>query len=210
MDEIKTFSQMYDFVCQKGSTFKQHAEAVKKIAQKCSSITELGVQGMNSGIGLLYGLSESPHSLRSYLGIDINFPPENILNKVRKMAEDSGINFTFKQISDLDFSILDPVDFLHIDTSHTYLHLTYELETFAPFVRSYILMHDTSDPYGYRDDSPPKPELDFRYPAHINRKKRGLWIAIEDFLYEHSDWSLYERGLESPGYTIIKRKNSFI
>lgn len=80
MDEIKTLAQMYDFVCQKGPTYKQHAEAVKKIAQKCSSITELGVQQMISGTGLLYGLSESPLSPRSYLGIDMNPPPEDILN----------------------------------------------------------------------------------------------------------------------------------
>ncbi|MBF8263348.1 MAG: NYs-1 [Parachlamydiales bacterium] len=206
---INSLEEIYQHVSQDSALYRQLVPAAKRMAQKCASAAEIGVLHMHSSFGILFGLSKSSQKPRSYLGIDISPPPEQCLNAAKIWAQEAEIDFNFIQANDLDIT-LDPVDFLLIDSYHTYRHLTYELETFAPSVRSYILLHDTGYPWGTIDEneSNPNMENESRYPDHINRTKRGVWPAVIDYLDQHPEWKIYERDFSNAGITIIQRLNS--
>ena len=153
--------------------------------------------------GVCWLLLENKSGVRSYLGIDIVTPPFGILNEAAYLALKCGINFKFIKANDMDIDIA-PVDMLFIDSLHTYCHLTYELEKFSPKARKFIAMHDTSAPWGTEDDDAYRGDYS-EYPAWIDRTKRGLWVAVEDFLVRHPEWKLKERRLNCHGLTILER-----
>ena len=185
------------------SDISEHVPVLRELALECSSVTEIGVRDMVSTWGILKGLSENTLNERSYLGIDLCFPPAESLKLARDLAAGHEIHFAFEQANDMEIS-LDPVDLLFIDSLHTYAHLTYELETFCSSVKKYIALHDTSYPWELLDDTDYHGNYS-EYPAGIDRTKRGLWAAVEDFLAFHPEWTLYERRLNCHGFTILKR-----
>lgn len=65
-------------------------------------------------------------------------------------------------------------------------------------------MHDTSAPWGDRDDTEYHGDYS-EYPASFDRNKRGLWPAVEDFLANHKEWKLLERRFNNHGLTILER-----
>lgn len=160
---------------------------------------------MVSSWGILEGLSENLFACRSYIGIDQDVPPLDTLNQAKQLAEENGISFRFWQTNDRNIT-LEPTEMLFIDSLHTYCHLTYELETFAPKVSKYIALHDTSwedlidDPAYHGDYS--------EYPPSYDRTKRGLWAAVEDFLERHPEWVLHKRYFNNNGLTILKRREN--
>jgi len=181
----------------------EHMPALRMLAAECPHVTEIGLGGIISTWGLLQGLIDNPSPNRTYIGIDIAIPPRDNLDLAERLAVEKGISFTFRNGNDLYLDI-EETDFLFIDSMHTYCHLTYELETFSPKVRKYIAMHDTSEPWGQRDDGEYGGNYS-EYPGHINRGKRGLWPAVSDFLKTHREWTLQERRLNCHGFTILKR-----
>lgn len=180
----------------------EHMPHLRRLAQECPHVTEIGIGPVVSSWAILQGLAENPASNRTYVGIDIAPPPKDY-ELARKLAEEKGIEFIFRQGNDLYLDI-EPTDFLFIDSMHTYCHLTYELETFSSKVRKYIAMHDTSEPWGNRNDAEYVGNYS-EYPSYCNRKKRGLWPAVEDFLRAHPEWVLQERHLNCHGFTILRR-----
>lgn len=195
-------SQQYEKSCSIPSDINEHVPVLRALAKECSSVIEIGVRDMVSSWGILQGLSENGSSSRSYLGIDIIAPPSNTLRKGNKLAEMNGISFHFWQANDMDIDI-EAAEMLFIDSLHTYLHLTYELEKFSPKISKYICMHDTSAPWGDQDE--PYYGNFYEYPLEYNREKRGLWPAVEDFLQRHPEWVLHQRLLNNHGFTILKR-----
>lgn len=194
---------LYEHHSRELSDIAEHLPVLRQLAMECSSVVEIGLRNMISSWGILEGLSASPARSRSYLGIDIVSPPIETLNLAVRLAKANEISFYFMEANDLNIDI-EPADMLFIDSLHTYLHLTYELEKFSPKIRKYITMHDTSPPWGYADD------CDYRgnyseYPSHYDRSKKGLWPAVEDFLKRHPEWSLLERRVNCYGFTILKR-----
>lgn len=158
---------------------------------------------MVSTWAFLQGLAESPSPHRSYIGIDLALPLFEDLFQAHKLAKTKAIAFDFWLVNDMTINI-PAVDFLFIDSLHTYCHLTYELEKFSPQVKKYIAMHDTSDPWG-TEDEPFYGSGFIEYDASIDRTKKGLWAAVEDFLARHPEWSLFERYTNSHGLTVLKR-----
>jgi len=201
-----TLERIYQNKCAEPSDIHEHLHALRELAQECPIVTEIGLREMVSTWAILQGLSENPYPYRSYIGIDIAFPPKFTLLLAQSLAEDNGVAFDFWHANDLLIEIA-PTDLLFIDSLHTYAHLTYELERFSPKVRKYIAMHDTSAPWGNRDDSEYRGDYS-EYPSEIDRTKRGLWPAVEDFLARHPEWSLHKRYLNCHGFTILKRSRS--
>ena len=162
---------------------------------------------MVSTWSILQGLSENsaPKPL-SYLGIDLAAPFVSLqkLKLIKQIAKAHGINFKIWVKNDMQIE-LPKTEMLFIDSLHTYCHLTYELEKFSAQTGKYIVMHDTSPPWGYADDSAYQGDYS-EYPSSFDKKKRGLWPAIEDFLKRHSEWCLHKRYLNDHGLTILKRK----
>ncbi|HSX26205.1 MAG TPA: hypothetical protein VLE89_04270 [Chlamydiales bacterium] len=181
----------------------EHMSLLRQLAKECQTVVEIGVGGVISTWGLLKGLSESSSPHRRYMGVDILEPTVCNFDLARKFATEQGIEVLFQMENDL-YIDLDPVDLLFIDSLHTYCHLTYELETFSPKVGKYIAIHDTSEPWGDRND------LDYQgnyseYPASYDRNKKGTWPAVVDFLVGHPEWKLQERRLNCHGFTVLKR-----
>jgi hypothetical protein len=160
------------------------------------------MRDMVSSWGILQGLSESPSSHRSYIGIDISSPPSETLNAAQRLARAHGIQFTFLQANDMDVDIPE-TDFLFIDSLHTYCSFTYELEKFSPSIRKYIAMHDTSPPWESVDDSEYCGDFS-EYPDYIDKNKKRLWLAVEDFLHRHPEWKLAARYINCHGFTSLE------
>ena len=186
------------------SDINEHVSTLRDLGSKCSTVVEIGTKSMVSTWGILQGLAENPSTSRSYLGIDIVPPPTDTLNLAKQLAEENGVNFNFWQANDMDIDI-ESTKLLFIDSLHTYCHLTYELEKFSPKVTHYIAMHDTS--WGDVDDPTYKGDFS-EYPPEYDRTKRGLWLAIEDFLQRHPEWALHERYTNNYGLTILKRSGA--
>lgn len=195
--------KQYTLHCLLPSDINDHLPTLRRIARECRSVVELGVRNVVSSWGLIQGLSENPHSNRSYLGVDLGYPQPHVLELVRELTLANNISFDFWLANDMDIDI-EPVDFLFIDTLHIYAHLTYELEKFSSKALKYIGMHDTSQTFEYRDCLSYTGDYS-EYPAFIDRTKRGLWRAVEDFLARHPEWVLHERYEYNNGLTILKR-----
>lgn len=204
-DPKKELDNLYFQASNQRSDIYEHVPVLRNLSQECSSVIEIGVRSMVSTWGLLLGLSEcnSPHPY--YLGIDISPPPPNSLAAAKRVSAGVGIDFDFWVEDDMTIQI-PFTELLFIDSLHTYCHLTYELENFSPYVSKYIVMHDTSPPWENVDDSSYFGDYS-EYPESYNRKKRGLWAAVEDFLAKNPDWVLHKRLRNNHGLTILKRIN---
>lgn len=203
VDPNNTLKYQYEQHSNGRSDINEHLPTLRRLSMDCSSVIEIGIRGIVSTWGILQGLSENSTGIREYIGIDINSPPSEKLKLAQTLANDNGINFLFWQANDMTIQIPE-VDMLFIDTIHTYCHLTYELETFSPQVQKYISMHDTSEPWGTRDDQVYYGNYS-EYPASYDRTKRGLWAAVEDFLKNHPEWELKERYFNNHGFTVLQR-----
>lgn len=183
------------------SDIQEHLPELRKLARGVSSVAEIGLRNMLSTWALLLGLSESSKPDRSYLGIDLAMPP--FLSIAKRLSKEGRISFQFRQKNDLNIRIRE-TDLLFIDSLHTYCHLTYELEKFSPKIKKFIALHDTSAPWGNSDDSSYSGDYS-EYPLWIDRNKKGLWPAVEDFLTRHPEWKLEKRLMNYHGFTVLKR-----
>lgn len=207
-DKKKSYTELknqYDFHCQNPSDISEHLPVLKELVLDCRSVVEIGVRSMVSTWAILHGLSENRKNRPIYLGIDLELPPVKTLRKAKTLAKAAGISFNFWQANDMSIRTMR-ADLLFIDSLHTYCHLTYELEKFSPKINKYIVLHDTSEPWGNRDDADYHGDYS-EYPKHIDRNKKGLWPAVEDFLNTHPEWSLYQRYFNLHGFTILQRNS---
>jgi hypothetical protein len=193
--------ERYVQACRQHTDINEHVPVLRSLARECSSVVEVEMGPMVSTWGILQGLRESSCASPSYLGIARKHPSQ--LLSVKALAEASGISFKFLQGSGLTVDI-EPADMLFLDSLHTYCHLLHELNKFSPKISKYIALHDTSAPWGFSDDDAYKGNY-AEYPAEYDRDKRGLWAAVEDFLIQHPEWTLFEHRFHNHGFTILKR-----
>jgi hypothetical protein len=203
--EKNMLKRQYIYAFNHPTDINEHLGLLCKLAKECSSVTELGLRGTESIWGLLQGLAESPSSFRSYLGIAFMFPSGRMIRLAERLANENNISFRLSQVHD-EYSNIEPTDMLFIDSFHTYCHLTFELESFCPYVNKYIAMHYTSFPWGAADEAIYF-ENPIQYPTEYDRNKRGLWPAVQDFLQRHPEWLLLERRVNNHGLTVLKRKS---
>lgn len=200
--EVK-LNTLCEFYSSYPSDINEHLPVLKNLAKECNSVTEIGVRSMVSTWAMLEGLSEGKSKNRKYTAIDLQSPPLHNLLLAQKLAKENQIAFSFLQKNDMHIDI-EPVDLLFIDSLHTYAHLTYELEKFAPKANKYIALHDTSQPWEDKDDYEYHGNFS-EYPPEIDRHKRGLWPAVVDFLAKHPEWVIKERRLNNHGLTVMQR-----
>lgn len=196
----------YKQASEQKSDINEHVPVLYKLATECSIVTELGVRSMVATWGLIYGLTNNNKPIKKYIGVDLSTPSENSLSLAKRLSKENKIEFNFIQNDDLKVDI-KTTDLLFIDTLHTYCHLTCELEKFARITKKYIVMHDTSAPWGHQDE-PVYNGYYSQYPEWVDKNKRGLWPAVEDFLNRHKEWELLERKINNHGLTILKRINN--
>jgi len=195
--------KQYEINAATPSDIYEHLPILRKLSSECSSVVEIGLRSMVSTWGVLQGLAESSSKTKIYLGIDLFSPAPEKLWMAKKLAEGNQIQFNFVEENSMHAEIKN-ADLLFIDSLHTYAHLSYELERYSGKINKYIAMHDTSEPWGDTDDSQYFGNYS-EYPKGIDRSKRGLWLAVVDFLSRHPEWKLEARHLNNHGFTILKR-----
>ena len=183
------------------SDINEHLEDIYKLTLECSSVIEIGVRNMVSTWGFLYGLRNKENA--NYLGIDLNFPPD--LKIAEKICNDNSIKFNFIAKNDMLIEETFESDIIFFDSLHTYCHLTYELEKFSGMSKKYMCFHDSSGPWEATDDILYTGDFS-EYPEHINKTKRGVWQAIQDFLEKNEKiWKLKSRKTNNNGFTVLER-----
>lgn len=177
------------------SDINEHLVTLKRYAETCDHVTEMGVRWVTSTWAFL---AARPKRLVSYDISDCN------IDEALKMGKEIGVNFDFRKLDVLKVEI-EPTDLLFIDTYHAYPQLTMELTLHSPRTRKYIIMHDTTT-YAYRDEG--------RYQgvsvlASSGNGKAGLRPAIQDFLAtpEGSNWLIREVFENNNGLTVLERIN---
>lgn len=197
---------LYQEALTKPSDVRDHIADHVRLAQDCDVVMEIGVRGMISTWGILYGLNHNKRSRKKYIGVDLYYPAGVTWLQFEGACEETQVECVFMDRNDMTLVPEDigPVDMLFIDALHTYSHVMYELTTFHTQVRKYIALHDTSAPWGAMDE--PYSGDYSEYPAWIDRTKRGVFTAVQDFLAMHpTEWVLTYRKENSHGYTLLER-----
>lgn len=180
---MNALKHTYELKCSIPSDINEHLPTLKKYAEECEHIIEMGVRWVVSTYALLMG---KPKKMISY---DIN--PIGF-NDISEMVKDD-TNFEFRVANTLDLEI-EETDLLFIDTLHNYNQLKGELTLHGNKSRKYIIFHDTTT-FEWIGES---------YEDKVD--EIGLWPAIEEFLEENQNWKLHERFTNNNGLTILKRK----
>jgi hypothetical protein len=186
---LSDINSIFTLLCEIESDIHEHLPVLKKYAEECETITEMGVCSAKSTYALIAG---KPKKLTS---IDYRHPDEitgipNVVDKLYKISKDNNIDFTFILGSTTEIEIED-TDLLFIDTLHAYNQLKKELELHGNKAKKYIIFHDTTLFENKDEDG-----------GNI-----GLWKAISEFLEENKHWVVNERFYNNNGLTILKRKN---
>ena len=168
------------------------------------SIAEFGQgppqYGLNSTMGLFYGLARSEKEDKKFYCYDLTYNPG--LDNVGDTAVDLDIEYEYFK-EDTGEVIIPPVDVLFIDSEHTYQHMMRELANNKDLVSTYVALHDTSGKYSTWEDWPfdheRRGEL-AKYP-----EKYGMWPAVQDFVLENPEWEIAYRHTVGNGLTVLKR-----
>ena len=179
MDKLK---EIYERLCSTPSDINEHLPTLKKYAEECEHITEMGVRWVVSTYALLMG---KPKKLISYDINGINWQP------IAEMVKEN-TDFTFEVGNTLNLEI-EETDLLFIDTLHNYNQLKGELELHGNKAKKYIIFHDTTS-FEWIGES---------YTGKVD--EIGLWPAIEEFLEKNPHWKIFERFTNNNGLTILKR-----
>lgn len=177
------------------SDINEHLETLRRYAEDCEHVTEMGVRGVVSTWAFL---AANPKRLVSY---DIG---ECSIGEALILGKEHGVDFEFRKADVLDIEI-EPTDLLFIDTHHAYSQLTMELNIHSSKVKKYIIMHDTIT-YAYKDER--------HWPGYSkliekNNGKSGIASAIQDFLLtkEGDSWQIKEAFKNNNGLTVLERKH---
>ena len=105
---------IYNQRCQNPSDINEHLPTLKKYAEECEHITEMGVRWVVSTFAFMMG---NPKTLISY---DYNDAPG--INVAYELAGMHNIDFKFERADTRNLTI-EETDFLFIDTAHNYNQL---------------------------------------------------------------------------------------
>ena len=189
---------MYELKCKTPSDINEHLPILKKYAEECESVTEIGVRFVVSTWAFI---EAKPSRLRCYdIMYDFFEPSEQ---SIKEKCDEYNIDFKFIEGDSLKIEI-EQVDMLFIDTLHTYNQLFSELNRFESSVNKYIALHDTTT-FGYRDE-----EIYGHASDLVKGKdvvKQGLMNALLDFLSINDKWTIKESFDNNNGLTILERKS---
>lgn len=200
----------FELLCHTPSDIHEHLPTLRSYASECEHVTEAGVRYVVSTFALMMG---KPKCLVS---IDIVHPNDMVggRNDVIKGKDEFALATSFARENSIDFKFvlgstltidLEPTDLLFLDTLHRYNQLCLELERHSGKVRKYILLHDTQS-FRYRDEG----DTNESVIIENSNEKKGLQMAITEFLESHREWVLHEEYTNNNGLTVLKRKDAII
>jgi hypothetical protein len=179
------------------SDINEHLETLRKYTQECEVVIEMGVRAIVSTWAFLAG---KPKKL---ISLDLYNPSTfgGNLQEVYDAASEAEIDFTFVEQNSLTYNI-DSCDLLFLDTWHDFLQLKRELTRHHTKVKKYIIFHDTVS-FANIDEKSAE-EMAVLNEEETNLPK-GLWPAIEEFLYHNKNWIIWEKKPNNNGLTVLKR-----
>ena len=178
------------------SDINEHIPTLKKYAEGCDTVIEMGVRNIVSTWGLL---AAKPKKL---ISIDL-YPPHlygGDIGEVYTAAKEVNVDFEFRVQSTLTNDI-EECDFLFIDTLHTYEQLSQELPKHGNKAKKFLAFHDT-ETFGSKDEV--RKEQLFGAGNNLNEGV-GLQQAIDEFLMENPHWVIEKVFTNNNGLTILKR-----
>ena len=179
-------NQRYYLLCNTPSDINEHLPTIRKHAEECDIVVELGVRYVVSTWAFV---AAKPKRL---ISVDIKHPSEfgatDALDEVSAACVEQGTQFEFL-LGDSRKVELPDHDLLFIDTLHTYDHLKEELAKQSVRTRKYIIFHDTVT-FGNRDES---------------GGGRGLNPAISEFLSVNPKWSVKHVFTNNNGLTVLQK-----
>lgn len=188
---METIEDFYEHQCRQPSDIHEHLPTLARYATGCGHITEMGVRSVVSTWAFLHA---RPKKLVS---VDINPAP---IEQAQQLAALNGIEMQFRlaDTADENFEI-EETDLLFIDTWHVYEQLKRELDLHANRARRWIILHDTTT-FALAGEG-------FTYACATRpaRRRRGLWLAIEEFLFQNRHWHLWEKYANNNGLTVLAR-----
>ena len=174
----------YNHKSETKSDINEHLPTLKRYADECDHIIEMGVRDAVSTYAFIMG---KPKRLISY---DI-VPLENYginVGELKEVALLNGVDFEFRLENTLKIQI-EETDLLFLDTDHTYKQVKSELDLHGNKSKKYIIFHDTTT-------------FEFR---GMNGDTIGIWPAIEEFILENPHWVIHKRFTNNNGLTILMR-----
>lgn len=179
----------YKLVCECKTDINEHLPILKKYAEECDHVTELGQRYGNSTVAFL---AARPKYFISY---DPQWNDK--MEYIKMIAEESGVNYELK-ISDplnleKDISEIEETDLLFIDTNHHCIQMANELRLHSPKARKYIIMHDVVS-FWSRGQG-------------FDNGGCGMREAIEPFLENSKEWRMKERFENNNGLMVLEKIN---
>ena len=188
---------MYDIYCKTPGDINEHLPTLKRYAEQCDSVTEMGVR---FGVSTWAFIEAHPKKLICYdIRYDFFKPYEQAI--LEKCAV-YGINFSFIVGDSLKISI-EQTDILFLDTLHTYKQLYGELTRHSNMAKKWMILHDTTT-FKDRDESI------YNHASNLIKNgtkngKQGLVNAIQDFLKGEKSWKIKEIFDNNNGLTVLER-----
>lgn len=172
---------LYKKACGKPSDINEHLPTLAHYARRCRTVTEFGVRGGVSTTALVYA---RPERLHCY---DLD-PDCGKVVKALAEAKGHGTAISLFEMDTGTLGFIDPVDMLFIDTTHTFAHLTLELQM-ARYVARFIALHDVQV-YGDRGEDGSEP---------------GLTAALTAFMLEHPEWRVARWDEHNNGLAVLEK-----
>ena len=189
---MQSIEAYYNHLCRSPSDINEHLPTLRRYAQGCGHITEMGVRSVVSTWAFL---AARPAKL---VCIDINPAP---IHAAQQLAAAQGTWLEFRQADTGDETFeIEATDLLFIDTWHVYEQLKRELDLHAEQARRWIILHDTTT---FGDAGEGHTYACATRPA---RRRKGLWPAVEEFLLQNRHWQLWEKYAHNNGLTILARR----
>lgn len=195
----------YTKFCKEVSDINEHLPLLYAAASKCESIFETGIRGGVSTWALTYGLANNNKSEKYIFLNDIETCN---VDEIVKAGASVNVKVEYDWKNNLELEFNRTFDLAFIDTWHVYGQLKRELKKFKPFIKKYIIIHDTTvDDYTgetLRNGWNPK-EQSKKSGIPEEEITRGVWPAIEEFLEDNADWKLHARFNNNNGLTVLKK-----
>jgi hypothetical protein len=167
------------------SDIREHLDTLYQLARGCNHVTEMGTRRGVSTRAFLYA---QPEVLVCY--DQVRLPEVQMLEAAAGAAGRPRFLFVQADVRQVE---IEPTDLLFIDTWHVYAQMQQELAFHGNKARKYLVFHDTMR-FGEQGET----------PGH-----RGIWPAIEEFLWDNHHWSVSPRLTRNDDLTILSRHGRY-
>jgi cephalosporin hydroxylase len=184
---MSIIDETFEYLVARPSDINEHLRTLERYAEQSESVIELGTRSIVSLWALLAGRPCKA------IAVDLYHPSHygGNLDAVINACQQERINFEFIQANDLEIELEDNFDLLFIDTDHTYVQLTAELNKFSPKINKFIIMHDTS--------------LFGEKQIYDGRFYGGMKDAVAHFVLHNPEWKVKEVFENNNGLTVLER-----